>query len=166
MPKSKSAAVATAAPALPLCEKADALFRFAAECCRQHRRYACLVDHDVSDSEQQAALRLVAICDELLLEHVEAYEKRAANEQQHREESWFRRANALWMASREYARRHRVSDMESRRLAAHDARKLGRLTLEYDLEASALLALKQAIDEYRAARPEAELNGMARPQSA
>src|SRR5687768_9529525 len=132
MPKSDSAAVATTAPSLPLCEKADALFRFASECCRQHRRYASLVDHDVSESEQHAALRLVALCDELLTEHVEAYERRAANEQQHRDEPWWRKANALWMASREYARRHRVSDMDSRRLAAHDARKLGRLALEYD----------------------------------
>ena len=163
MPKSKSAAAPVLEPPAPtLCEKADALFRFASECCRQHRRYATLVDHDICEPEQQAALRLVALCDELLLEQVNAYEKRAANDQRHRDEEWWHRANALWMASREYARRHTMSDVDSSRFSRHDSDKLGRLALEYDLEASALLALHHAIEGYRKSRPEAELNGMAR----
>ena len=137
---------------------ADALFRFANECCRQHRRYARLIDRDVDESEQEGALRLVETCDALLAEMIEAYAA-AARGQSRNGDLWWHRANGLWQASREFARRHSWCDRSSRELSAAAPSTLARLALEYDLEASALLLLHQAIDAYREARPEAELKG-------
>ena len=43
----------------------------------------------------------------------------------------------------------------SRKVSArHDAEQLGSMQLEYELEASALLALRHAADAYRKTRPE------------
>jgi hypothetical protein len=61
------------------------------------------------------------------------------------------------MASREYARRQRTSKRAGRELGdgKHSTERLGELTLDYDLEASALLLLRQATDGYRRVRPQA-----------
>ncbi len=40
-------------------QRADALFRCAVECCRQHERYARLVDMGALDAEQKAAQQAV-----------------------------------------------------------------------------------------------------------
>jgi S-DNA-T family DNA segregation ATPase FtsK/SpoIIIE len=72
MPKTKqrrsTSPVVAPAPAPTVCDKADILFRSAAECCRQHRRYARLVEMGTDESEQRAALRLVGASDEQLAE--------------------------------------------------------------------------------------------------
>ena len=47
-------------------EQADTLYRAAAECCRQHQRYARLVDKGVAASEQRAALEMAYMYDDLL----------------------------------------------------------------------------------------------------
>ena len=70
MPKTKPrravTPMTTTGPQPTICDKADVLFRSAAECCRQHRRYARLIEMETDESEQIAALRLVAASDEQL----------------------------------------------------------------------------------------------------
>lgn len=142
---------------------ADRLYRTAAECIRQRERYARLVEAGAHDAEQQAALRVACLCDEVLFDSAAAYEKTLTAEASHRDEDWCQKANALWHACREYERRHRNCDDCSRQLTPRKPHKLKELTLEYDLEASALLALKLALAAYRKACPDSELDE--RPQT-
>jgi hypothetical protein len=137
--------------------KADALFRASSECCRQHRRYAVLVERGASTTEQRRALALVRLCDEHLVEATAMYEKAAARVEAQRTEEWYRCANALWHAAREVARRHEVSRRSARDLEQQDANTIGELALDYDLQASALLLLSQAVESYKKSRPEAEI---------
>src|SRR4051794_25334548 len=77
MPKTKQRSAtktSVAAPEPTICNLADLLFRSAAECCRQHRRYSRLIEMETSEMEQRAALRLVAASDETLAEAATAYE--------------------------------------------------------------------------------------------
>ena len=169
MPKSPAPATpATAGAAEPaaetlstaeqLLQRADALFRIAVETCRQHRRYAALVEMGAREPEQRAALKLATFCDAMLVDAIASYERCGAKIQGLDGEAWWRKANSLWHNAREYERRHQVTDRASRLLnAQHDQQMLGELALEYDLEASALLMLQQAIDAYRAVRPEAAI---------
>jgi len=163
MPKTKQrqSAASQAAPGTPMptiCDKADSLFRSAAECCRQHHRYARLIEMETDDAEQRAALRLVAASDEQLTEAAAAYESSCMQVNGERQDDWWHKANNLWHACREYARRHSLSDRASGEFRAHDVGKLTSLEVEYELEASALLALQQAVDAYRKLRPEADWN--------
>jgi len=162
MPKTKHVRdvnpTTTTGPQPTICDKADALFRSAAECCRQHRRYARLIEMNTDESEQRAALRLVASSDEQLAEAAQAYESSCMKMNGERGDDWWHRANNLWHACREYARRHSMSDRASGEFRAHDANKLNSLNVEYELEASALLALQHAVDAYRKLRPEADWN--------
>ena len=145
-------------PAQQLQQRADALFRAAVETCRQHRRYAALVDKGAREPEQRAALKLQTLCDEMLVEAIASYERCGAKVQGLDGEAWWRKANSLWHNAREYERRHQVTERASRLLnAQHDQQMLGELALEYDLEASALLMLQQAIEAYRKVRPEADI---------
>jgi hypothetical protein len=164
----KSAAVAptpdasdTPEPLTPpelLLQRADTLFRTAVETCRQHRRYAALVERSARDGEQRSAFKLASFCDTLLVDAIASYEKCGARVQGLDAEAWWHKANALWHHAREYERRHEVTARASRMLnAQHDPQMLGELALEYDLEASALLFLQQAIEGYRKVRPEAEI---------
>jgi len=162
MPKTKQRRTASpdiaAVPQPSICDKADVLFRSAAECCRQHRRYARLVEMETDESEQHAALRLVAASDEQLARAAEAYESSCMKMNGERGDDWWHKANNLWHACKEYARRHSFSDRASGEFRAHDANKLNSLEVEYELEASALLALQHAVDAYRKLRPEADWN--------
>jgi hypothetical protein len=162
MPKTKprrsAAPAGSVAPTPSICEKADILFRSAAECCRQHRRYGRLVEMETDEAEQIAALRLVGASDEQLAEAMSAYEASCMKVNGERQDEWWRKANNLWHACREYARRHSLSDRASGEFRAHDATKLASLEVEYELEASALLALQHAVDAYRKLRPEADWN--------
>jgi hypothetical protein len=165
MPKTKStqrrptSLTPTAQPTI--CDKADVLFRSAAECCRQHRRYARLIEMNTDETEQRAALRLVAASDETLIEAAALYETSCIQVNGERRDEWWHKANSLWHACREYARRHSLSDRASGEFRAHDATKLASLGVEYELEASALLALQHAVDAYRKLRPEADWNATA-----
>ena len=149
---------AAQSPTAALCCKADALYRAAAECCRQHERIARLVAKSDDDAEQRAAYGAVEHCDQALSEMAAAYEKAAARlHPDGDDEGWWHRANTLWHASREYARRHRDSERAARQVAnSRDPVALAVLNVEYELEASALLALKQAMDAYGKVRPQAE----------
>lgn len=162
MPTSPAAPPAPAAadtgrdPNAAFYQRADALYRCAVECCRQHERLARLVQEGALPAEQRAAQSLVRLADDALADLAVAYEKTACKTHPDGDAPCWHAANGLWMAGREYARRQRTSHLAGRGLgdgASHSSERLGELTLDYDLEASALLLLKQATETYRRARP-------------
>ena len=162
MPKNKtttterSRATGTAAPSIDSIRAiADALCRAAHECYQQHGRSARLAKETSVDGEAQGLERLCAVCDETLEDLATEYERSAARARPATaDEEWWHRANSLWHASREYARRHKSCDAQTRRLGAHHSlSELETLHLEFELEASALLALKQACAGYCRMRP-------------
>jgi hypothetical protein len=59
------------------------------------------------------------------------------------------------MAAREYCRRHAQSDAVALRLKKHGAEQLSAISVEYELELSARMALRQALAGFLAIRPEA-----------
>lgn len=138
---------------------ADRMFRAAMECIRQRERYARLVASGAHDLEQLAAVRVAVVCDEILDEAVSAYEK-LAGQQTHGDDEWRRQANALWHACREYRRRPATNSAAP---GSPKAGTLQKLAMEYDLEASALLALKLALGGFRQICPDCELES--RPQT-
>lgn len=163
MPKSNRSAAITgdnAVIATPRTQ-ADRMYRAALECVRQRQRYAKLVDCAVQEEEQRGALQIACICDDVLVSSVKAYEEIAASVSTHREEEWWHKANSLWHASREYNRRHEDCDSHSKTFSNHSPARLAELTVEYDLEASALLALHHAVTAYRKVVPDAEVDGHA-----
>lgn len=135
--------------------RADALYRAAMECCRQHGRSAQLSSAtDDPELEHRHLDALCRMCDGSLTEMSDAYTAAAGNLHPDRDEPWWHKANALWHASREYARRHAGCDDISRKVSTkHDADQLGSMQLEYELEASALLAMRHAAEAYRRTRP-------------
>lgn len=158
MPTTRRPAAPDAAPADPVAvvrARADALYRAAIECCRQHDRAAKLFGRSDPELEHKHADALCAMCDGSLAELSEAYESAARHLQPGKEVDWWHKANALWHASREYARRHAGCDALSKRLSSkHSPEQLATMQMEYELEASALLALRHAADAYRKTRPE------------
>jgi hypothetical protein len=139
--------------------RADALYRAAFECCRQHDRAAKLhKDPAEPELEHEHVDALCAMCDGSLSEMADAYKTAAADVHPDREELWWHKANSLWHASREYARRHAGGDAAAksskRSSAKHSPDQLQSMQLEYELEASALLALRHAAEAYRKTRPE------------
>jgi hypothetical protein len=138
---------------------ADRMFRAAMECMRQRERYVRLVASGAHDLEQLAALRVAAVCDEILSDTMVAYEKLAAHPAPGDDE-WRRQANALWHACREY--RRRLQSRDAQELSRRGV-KLQNLAMEYDLEASSLLALKLALGGFRQICPDCELES--RPQT-
>jgi hypothetical protein len=130
------------------------------ECMRQRERYARLVGSGAHDLEQIAALRVAVVCDEILDEAVSAFEKHA-REASTGDDEWRRQANALWHASREYRRRPATNNAVPSPQGKSGA--LQKLAMEYDLEASALLALKLALGGFRQICPDCELES--RPQT-
>jgi hypothetical protein len=142
---------------------ADRLYRAASECLHQRERYARMVDAGTHQAEQRAALRVACLCDELMFESARTYADAVKGETTGRDGEWWHKANALWHACREYERRHQDCDERSKQLGARRAGRLEQLALQYDLEASALLALRLAVQAYRKACPEAELAD--RPQT-
>jgi hypothetical protein len=157
-PRAKPAASPAASPD-PLVlvrARADALYRAAIECCRQHDRAARLHRAPAEpELEHKHMDALCAMCDGSLSEMAAAYEAAAADVHPERDEAWWHKANSMWHASREYARRHAGCDALSHRLSAkHDPQQLAAMQLEYELEASALLALRHAADAYCKTRPE------------
>ncbi len=134
---------------------ADALARTAAETCRQHERLARLMELRVAQSELQAAHALVDDCDLALAECVRAFEKVCAKVPASDDADLRQKANALWLSSREYLRRHSISEKASRQLTQHGSEKLNDLHFEYELVASAILQLKQNTTAFAKGRPQA-----------
>jgi len=139
---------------VPLDAAADALLRTAVEAARQHERVAKLNERGAHFTEMQEAGELGALCLRHLGERLSLYEVSASGGRGAHDEAFWHSANSLWHAAREYSRRHSDSNASSIQLAKHSPDKLGELTLEYELEASALLALKNAISSYKKLRPE------------
>lgn len=150
---------AESSPAVRVRTQADQLFRAAKESVRQRERYSKLVASSAEDSELESTLRLASLCDELLGQAVQSYEDAANADPGPAGEPWRPAANALWIASREYSRRHREVNESSRKLGAHSPSKLTELALQYDLEASAILALDHALSDYRKHCPDADCSG-------
>lgn len=135
---------------------ADRLYRAACECVRQRQRYAALVEAATLDEEQRSALKVASMADQVLQETIDAYEQGSSSGVS-KEDTWYRKAIALWQASRDYERRHSATDHSTRNLGTHTPAGLKNLAMEYDLEASALLALQHALSAYRKETPEAHI---------
>jgi hypothetical protein len=163
MPKSKTIVLTEGRGVAPLTGldgarvAADAMLRAALECCHQHDRYARLVERRALDAEHRAADEACSVVSGALAQMAQAYGEVAKEIRPNgsTDEEWWHRANALWHASREFGRRQLCGDGASRRAAKHDPEALGDLVVQYDLEASALLALRHAAEAYRKVRPEA-----------
>lgn len=141
-------------PLVVVCTRADALYRAAVECCRQHDRAARLSETDEPEMEHRQLEALCRLCDASLAELAEAYSAAAAEVHPDGDVAWWHKANSLWHASREFARRHAGSDeMNTRTTGKHSAGQLTAMQMEYELEASSLLALRHAADAYLKTRP-------------
>lgn len=147
---------ASSPAANPRIDAADALFRSAIEACRQHERVARCNGRGVSDGELKEMAELCDLCHRHLAARTAAWESAAAEGQGKLDDAFWHASNALWHASREYARRHHSCDAMSTRITRRSTDALGALTLEYELEASALLALRHAVSGYRKLRADAE----------
>ena len=134
---------------------ADALGRTAAETCRQHERLSNLMQLRVAQSELHAAHALVDTCDLALAECVRYFEKACATVPASDDAEERQKANALWLAAREYLRRHSIAEKASHQLAQHSVETLNDLHFEYELVASAILGLKHTSVAYAKLRPEA-----------
>ncbi|MEO6529175.1 MAG: hypothetical protein ABIP93_21325 [Gemmatimonadaceae bacterium] len=155
-PRRSAGADAPANPMTLVRSRADALYRAAIECCRQHDRSAKLFGHSDPELEHDHADAMCAMCDGSLAELAVEYEKGAAQAHPTTEDqAWWHKANSLWHASREYARRHAGCDAMAKRVSSkHSSEQLGTMQMEYELEASALLALRHAAEAYRKTRPD------------
>jgi hypothetical protein len=134
---------------------ADALCRSASEAARQHERVAKLNDRGAHHSEMQEATALCDLAHQHLKARAELYESSASGGKGSLDDACWHAANTLWQAARDYGRRHLAGDASSAKFAKHAPDKLGELTLDYELEASALLQLRNALNAYKKLRPEA-----------
>jgi hypothetical protein len=144
-----------AVPSTSLLEYADALFRTARECCHQHDRHARVLQRTTVDVEERVAMELCRACDQALGDLADAYELAVTTSPPLDGDDLRRRANAVWLAGREFTRRQRDTEEMTRNLGRHSADMLSALHAEFELGASALLALRHACDAYSRARPEA-----------
>ena len=158
MPKSRIVRDSTEqkSPVQMVRDAAHAMFRAAAECCHQHDRAARIHGKSVLEAEVAATQRSCQQCNEVLSELSDFYEQTAASVvPTGDDEGWWHGANALWLASREYLRRYGGCETSARNMKDHSPGRLNELHTEYELEASALLALRHAADSYRRLRPSA-----------
>jgi|SRR5688500_2405953 hypothetical protein len=151
------AATADAPPPVSLRDIADALYRAACESCRQHTRYAIVLEHETLPVEQLAAAEAVELTDQLLEAVVDKYERAASELPRSAGKDWWHQANILWLASREWLRHRDAGDGMTSAIRRHGVDELEVLHVEFALEASAMLALRHAADAYKRARPDAEI---------
>jgi hypothetical protein len=156
MTPTKSSAPRSPTASNPLAETADALFRSAIEACRQHERVARCSGRGCSDDELKEMAELCELGHRHLASRTTAWETAAAAGRGASDDAFWHAANTLWHASREYARRHHSCDAMSNKITRRSTDALGALTMEYELEASALLALSHAVSGYRKVRSDAE----------
>lgn len=147
----------TPTPAASACGAADSLLRAASECARQHERLGRCLELGCSDDELKHIAELATLADAHLSVTAAAYEPLATVAAREAKDSgWWHAANALWHASREYARRNAGVNQVQRVSGKHSRDKLNELAMEFELEKSALLQLKRAVTDYRAVRPTSE----------
>jgi hypothetical protein len=127
---------------------ADALHRAAVECCHQHERIGALIKLGADDQEFAAAWDMADLAEAELALRTSSYEEIAAVGRGSESEAWWHAANGLWMACREYSRRYAASNTSASRRKRHTAAELGEIALDYELEISARLAVKQALGRY------------------
>lgn len=126
------------------------------ECCHQHDRVSRITAKSDVEDELRVVEKVCEDCDKALQSMTRSYETAAADvHPDGDDETWWRSANALWLASREYLRRNGAGEQASREFKEHGPDRLSVLQTEYELEASALLALKQAAEAYKRVRPTA-----------
>ena len=115
-------------------------------------------DDVLAEVELREAQLLRALRD-LSHQHLRArgdlYEMAAAAGRGGHDEAYWHAANGMWHAAREYCRRNADCDVATFKPGKHSSDKLGELTLEYELAASALLGLKTAMADYKKLRPDA-----------
>ncbi|MCW5827506.1 MAG: hypothetical protein KIT38_13265 [Gemmatimonadaceae bacterium] len=122
------------------------------ECCHQHERIAALIKLGADDQEFAAAWDMADLAEKQMSLRTASYEEVAAAGRGGEAEDWWHRANALWMACREYSRRYSASSDAASRRKRHTEKELQEIAVEYELEVSARMAVKQAIREFAAAR--------------
>lgn len=158
MPNSKSSANAGS---LALKEQpslqcvADNMFRSAAECCRQQARIGRVLDQKCVDEELEAVIEVSVLCVRILSDACERYHAVGSGSRDGLDEATWHAANSIWQAAREYTRRHHACNVKSAKMSRHSATQLGELAVEYELKASAVLALRYAVEQYQKARPTA-----------
>jgi hypothetical protein len=140
----------------PLLEAADALLRSAVEASRQNERLSRLRHKGCREEELLEAAEVSSLSHRQLVERTATYESIAEAGQGTSDAELWHAANGVWHAAKEYARRHHACDDLSTKMNRHSSQQLGELTMEYELAASALLVMRQAITGYRRLRPEAE----------
>lgn len=107
------------------------------------------------DAEFNATWDVAETCEAQLAARTESYEKTAELGRGKETEEWWHTANTLWHACREYTRRHAASNGAASRTRRHGAEELKEISLEYELELSARMAVKQALEKYGVLRPDA-----------
>ncbi len=160
MPISKSAPAKRAA-ALSVQEPpdlqcaSDAMFRAAGECCRQQARLSRVLELSCGEDELKGVIEVSVLSARVLEASGARYAALAADAHDGLDEACWHAANTLWHAGREYARRHQACNVKSAKLSRHSSTQLGELAVEYELKASAVLALRYAVDQYGKVRAEA-----------
>lgn len=132
----------------PVRDAGDALHRAAQECCHQHERIGALIELGADDQEFESAWDMADLAEQQLGLRTAHYEEMAAAGRGAEPEDWWHRANALWMACREYSRRYSASAVAASRRKRHTEKELQEIAVEYELEVSARLAVKQAMKAY------------------
>ena len=150
----KAAPRASKPSAHPVRDAADALYRAAKESCHQHERLSRILTLGVEDKELEGVAKVADHCDRLLAEQTAHYEAIAVAGRGKEPEDWWHAASGLWLGCRDYCRRHEQNDAASSRLKRHSAEQFGELAVEFELEMSARIAIKQAILEYEKIRAE------------
>jgi hypothetical protein len=134
---------------------ADGLYRAAAECCRQQARISSVLDLHCAQEELEAVIEASVLSVKTLADAGARYAALGSESHDGLDEACWHAANTLWHASREYARRHQSCNVKSAKMSRHSATQLGELAIEYELKASAVLALRYAVEQYHKARPAA-----------
>ena len=134
---------------------ADNMLRSGSECCRQQARIGRVLDLQCGEEELEAVIEVSVLCVRILAESCERYAAVGSGARDGLDEATWHAANTLWHASREYSRRHNSCNVKSAQMSRHSANHLGELAVEYELKASAVLALRYAVDEYARLRPDA-----------
>lgn len=139
-----------------LVDVADTLLRAASEASRQHDRVTRLLAKGSFDAELKHVAELCDATVRHLAATATAYEAAAAHGKETVEEQVWRAANNLWLASREAVRRHDISQSLVKKLGKHTPEQLAQVQVEFELQASSLLAVRQAIATYKKLRPDAD----------